>query len=282
MIEIAKKIIEEIDRIDSTTSDAYNNIILALKKLPRLPVFTQRIGCPVEVFRSVTSFEDVFFDSKGRIAHPPSEYVKSFARCNMPKQSMFYSSENRPVSYLELVDYWTKNGEIGNKLYVTTGRWKTAKPFVTLVITFPSPQKWISEYDKYHGEALIKNFEDQSEEIMAYSFFIFEFLSEKFRTSAKENLHTYMTTTAYCNLVLDCMPNIDAISFPSVPSVNEGLNIVFRSSFVDCEGLQLIDAVRSVLTISSNEEGKHHFVETSRILSRPLNKGDEEIIWIIG
>lgn len=279
-ISDTNKTIELLESIDSNDEYAYERAILAYLKLGGLPVFINELPADLSFFHTRTHETEDFFCKVSDISIPPQKYVKGFARCNRPFQSVFYCSENRPTSYMELVEYWADSKEIGDKLKVTFGLWKINKAIKAIIVTTPDLDKRISGFDKTNGEAfdsIINKY--TGEELEAQEIF-FRFLFEKFRKPAKKDLKTYIITSAYCNAALmHANGQANGIYYPSVPFQGNGVNLCINSEFFKPENLELISATRNEFSITLNEQGKHSFKEIGKIESKSVDVNKDLIIW---
>lgn len=278
-IENVQTAIGMLEAIDPTDEYAYEKAFLAYMTIKKLPVFINKIEYPIEVFRARTSFDNIFFESINDIALPPSGAITSFARCNKPFQSKFYCAENRPTSYLELADYWADNRAVGEKLYVTIGRWVINRPFVSLIMTSPNPEQRKSEFDKYHGNAFDEILNQYDGELKEANIILYNYLFEKFRKPAKSAPHTYLVTSAYCNIAMSRSDNIDAVYYPSVPFGGQGVNFAFNHAFFNKENLEILGALRDELSVYMNEVGKKSFRQTECVVAEGVNSPTGLINW---
>lgn len=279
-VENVKTAIAMLETIDPTNEYAYERAFLALMTVKKLPVFVYEVQAGIEVFRTRTSFEDEKFSQISDISLPPSEVVKSFARCNRPFQSKFYCAENRPTSYIELAEYWAENREVGEKLYVSIGRWLVKRPFTSIIITSPYPEQRQSAFDKYHGEGLDGILNGYNGEFKEANIILYDYLFNKFRKAAKHDPQTYIITTAYCNLAFSRHGNgIDAIYYPSVPFGGQGINFAFNNEFINEDNIQLIGALRDEMTVYINPEGKKSFHQTGNLEAIKIDLGNASINW---
>lgn len=268
-----------LEAIDPTDEYAYEKAFLAYMTIKKLPVFINKIEYPIEVFRARTSFDNIFFESINDIALPPSGAITSFARCNKPFQSKFYCAENRPTSYIELAEYWAANREVGEKLYVTIGRWIINRPFTTVIVTSPYPDQRQSEFDIYHGQALDQILNQYDGEFKEANIMVYDYLFKKFRKPAKNDLHTYLVTSAYCNMIMCGGENFDAIYYPSVPFGEAGVNFAFNSQFIKKENIEILGVLRDEFEVYVNDNGKKSFHQTSSLEAKRTVSDSNSISW---
>ena len=263
--------IARLESIDPKDEFAYEEAFLAFMTVKKLPVFVFNISEGLEVFRTRTSFEDALFNHPDEISLAPHKAISSFARCNRPYQSKFYCGDKRATSYIELAEYWADNKDVGEKLYVTIGRWLVKRPFSAIIITSPDPEQRLSEFDKYHGKGLDLILAEYEGEFKEANILIYRYLFEKFRKPAKKDLHTYIVTTAYCNIAFAReRGNIDAIYYPSVPFGGAGVNFAFNHKFVTLQNMELIGALRDELTVYINQANKKSFHQTGNIEAKSV------------
>ena len=255
--------LEKLEAIDHTEEFAYEKAILAFLTIKKLPIVLYDIPVGTPIFRTRTHEINDFFKLVTDISIAPSQYVKSFARCNRPFQSKFYCSENRPTSFIELVENWKESNKFGDKVYATISRWKLKKPLTVVIVTTPDKENRISEFDKYHGAGMDAAIENWEPEVLEATILFYRYLFEKFRKPAKNDPKTYIIATAYCNLALtQSIGKVHGIHYPSVPSCEQGVNFAISSNFVNIENIELTNIFRSELIISEIENQKYLFKET--------------------
>jgi hypothetical protein len=275
-----KKTIELLENINSSDDYAYERAVLAYLKLGGLPVFTNDLSSGLSFFHTRTHESEDFFFKISDISIPPQKFVKDFARCNRPFQSVFYCSETRPTSYMELLENWVDSKKIGEILKITLGLWELKKSIKTIIVTTPDPENRISSFDKEHGTAfdslIMKN---SGEELEAQKLF-YRFLFEKFRKPAKKDLKTYIITSSYCNVALmHTNGQADGIYFPSVPFKENGINLCINRDFFNAENIELKTEIRYEFSITENEQKKHYFREIGKIESREIRLQEDLLIW---
>ena len=91
-----------------------------------------------------------FFEEKSQIRNPKKEFVSKYARCNKPYQSLFYSSENRPTSYMELIEYLAETTFFGDRFYATIGLWELKRDLDVVVIHNTDKKKRKSDFEIRH------------------------------------------------------------------------------------------------------------------------------------
>lgn len=274
--------IDKLERIDTSDEYAYERALLAYASIKKIPVLIHFIEAGTPVFRTRTHEEGdkEVFESLTDIFSPPSSFVKRFARCNRPFQSVFYCSENRPTSYSELVDYWADSRKYGEKLLVTIGRWVLKRPLSTVAVTTPDKDKRISDFDKSHGQYLDHFLSDYEGDFLEANIIFYRYLTEKFRMPAKNDLKTYIITTAYCNYALmHAAGQSEAIYYPSVPFGGKGVNFALNSTYSSFNNLVLTHVIRDEFTIERNENGRHSFVQTGNIVAKEIDVSNNKIIW---
>jgi len=275
-----------IDSIHEDDEQGYEKILKAFINIKDIPAFTNifyRIGNdnkPNVTFRTRTHTDSDFFDKIGDISTPPNWIVKSYGRCNRPNQSVFYSSENRPTSYMELVEYWAREKNIGEKISVTIGVWEFQRDLKFYIIPKPNLKERRTYEEKHYGsiydQKMAENgFVGHPKQV---SDMVFEFMYNKFSKSAKNDKRTYMITSAFSNLMLASL-DIDGIIYPSVPFGGNGYNSAIKKSVVESGALKLVDVTKDSFIIGETEEGKHHFVQYDTFSTKDINHKTGEIKW---
>jgi hypothetical protein len=279
-VDYVNSAIEKLEAINPIEEYAYEKAILAFLTIKKLPVLLCDIPAKTIIFRTRTHERNDFFKTIGDISTTPNQFVKGFARCNRHFQSKFYCSENRPTSFMELLENWAETKNFGDKVYVTIGRWVLKNPLTTIIVTTPDKENRISGFDKYYGSAIdtfIGNCETENQETTTI---LYRYLFDKFRKPAKHDLKTYIITTAYCNLALTrLMGKADAIYYPSVPFVGQGVNFAINSDFATFDNLELTHIMRNEISISENENKKHSFIETAISQATKFDTTNNLIEW---
>jgi hypothetical protein len=279
-VQNINNVIAELEAIDPSEEYAYEKTILAFLKIKNFPVLNYEIPAGSIVFRSRTHEENNFFKNVSDISLTPNSFVKSFARCNRPFQSKFYCSENRPTSYMELLNNWVATKNYRDKIYVTIGRWELKETLSTIIITTPEKEKRISNFDKAHGAAMDTFIENCKPEIREATATLYGYLFDKFRSSASSNPQIYIITTAYCNLALSHLNDkANGIYYPSVPFTGQGVNFAISSDFVKKGNMELTHVFRNEIGISENENKKYHFKETEIKQAISQDMASDLIVW---
>jgi len=271
--------IDKLEAIDPKDHSAYEQALSAYLGITQIPFLIYEFADDLDLFRTRTHETDNFFDNFSDIVAPAETLVKSFGRCNRPFQSIFYCSENRPTSYMELLEYWAKNKVKDQFLYVTLSKWNLLKPLLTLIITSPYPQDRTSKYDKSHGVNLDHFINGYQDDFKAAMILFYKFLFDKFRKSAKNDVKTYIITSAYCNLAFArAKGRIDAVFYPSVPFQGNGINFAIAPHYDIDTGLDLELVIRNKFVIQDIKP-EPVFTEAELIKNKSLDKVNKKIIW---
>ncbi|MDH5474583.1 MAG: RES domain-containing protein [Cyclobacteriaceae bacterium] len=264
-VENVNSAIAQLEAINPIEEYAYEKAILAYLTIKKLPVLLSDIPEGTIVFRTRTHEIDNLFTTVSGISISPNEFVVNFARCNRPFQSKFYCSENRPTSFMELVENWADTKQFGEKVYVTISRWELKKKLTSIFITTPDREKRISEFDIHYGSVMESFIKKCEPEIRDATIIFYRYLFGKFRKPAKDDPKTYIITTAYCNLALShSKGQASGIYYPSVPFGGQGVNFAINSNFATSENMELTNILRNEMSISENTNGMHSFTETGR------------------
>lgn len=278
--------LDYIESIDKDDEQAYEKILNAFINIRFIPSFTFKViriqhdGKPRVTFRTRTHMDVNFFESINDLSYPPNEIVKSYLRCNRPNQSVFYSSENRPTSYLELVEYWAKEKNIGEKIEVSIGMWQFQRDLVLYLIPIPNASDRETDGEKFYGEIydqIIADavYDNHTKQIISR---IFEFMYKQFKKPAKHDKKTYMITSAFSNLIMS-KPYIDGILYPSVPYQGQGYNTAIKKSVVESGALKLVEVTKDSFNIEETEEGMHSFIHYDSFSTSQIDSHTGEIRW---
>ncbi len=245
-LEKVKSTISQLETIDPNEEYAYEKALIAFIQIGQLPCLTNSFTAGTIVCRTRTHEIDNLFPNLSDISIAPNYLVKNYQRCNKPFQSKFYCAENRPTSYFELVDNWIDTKEPGDILYVTIGRWRIKTNLNYVIITTPDNTKRISEYHINNGKILDAFLETLDGDFKDAVILLYSFLFEHFSKPAKNDLRTYIITTAYSNLILShSNSQADAICYPSVPFCEQGINWAINQEFIKPENIELLDSIKN-------------------------------------
>lgn len=103
----------------------------------------------------------------------------------------------------------------------------------------------------------------------------YQYLFEKFRKPAKHNPLTYIITTTYCNIALNQIKG-DCIIYPSVQSVEEGLNFAIKKSFINSKNISLEHVMCNEMVVL--DAGKH-LIEGDSWFNKRVDNIQDRIFW---
>jgi hypothetical protein len=280
-VDTVNKAIAKLDQLDPNDEFAYEYALTTFLTIKDIPVIIDKLGASTTVVRSRTHTKsELFFNKVSDIFIAPPEVVKSFARCNRPFQSKLYSSETRPISYMEIADDWTKNINPGDKVLVTISKWEIQRQLKTVIVTSPDKHLRISDFDKYYGKGFDDTIQTFDPETKEAAIILYRFLFEKFRKHAKNDQKTYVITTAYCNLALYlAKEKADAIIYPSVPAKEIGLNFSFNKAVSTYDVFKLISVSRNEMLATLSPDNKMDYSELNIIHAKEFNPTTNEISW---
>lgn len=279
-VDVVESTIQNLERINPDNEFAYEKALLAFLKIPSLPIFVVDLPKGMPVCRSRIQDNSDLFEQVSEICMPPQNYVRNFARCNRPFQSKFYCSENRPVSYLELINYWVGKKKVGDRCHVTIGRWILKNPISAIIVTSPDRSERESEYDKIYGAALDSFLAQFSGEFLSATINFYRYLNGKFREPVKENKKIYIITTAYCNLALTyTQNNVAAIAYSSVQDKESGINYCINADSSINANLELTHVLQNEFVIKMDSNERYCFEEVNCIEAKEIGLGDNKIAW---
>jgi len=163
--------------------------------------------------------------------YAPSKFVCSYGRVNKPGQSMFYCSEFKTISTLELLhDYLLKN-DIGHERYATCSKWKVKKELNLLVMAIaPSNREFVNGYTI--RDDCFKFINSEPLAMQNNYFNLYSLTKHFFLMNAKNDYSVYVVCSAIANYFTLQFPTIDGLIYPTVQG-NTGYNFVFRPHTVD-------------------------------------------------
>lgn len=275
-IEDVNRTIEAIEQIDYSNRTAYAKVESALRSIPTLPLLIYDLGEGTALFRSRTQDSPELYTNIDEIGAPPASAVQQFGRCNMPSQRRFYCSDNRPTSYMELVNNWLASKSLGDKVYVTIGRWVLQVPMPTVVVPRFNADGLESEYDQQHGQVLGAMMRRMKRESAEAACKFYEFLANVFRQPGERQ--AYMISTAYANLAFE-KDDVAAVEYPSVPFGGQGRNFCIAQEYCQANYLLLTHVLQDELTVSGLEANTFAFDETGRIVATRIESDYGRIDW---
>lgn len=265
-VENVENAIKRLESIDVNDEYAYERAVMAFLTIKKLPVLVYEVGPGISMFRTRTNEAGGFFNKVRDIALAPSEVVKSFARCNRPFQSKLYGSENRPTSYMELLENWVESKKVGDRIFVTIGRWVTKASLKSIIVCSPDIAMRKSPYDIDMGKILDHFLSPMEEEFRNANIVLYRYLFDGFRKPAKKDPKTYLITTAYCNIALSHTDGVaDAIFYPSVPFGGQGCNWAINANFIKPENIELVDVLRNEMYVEKIRPNDSSFLESAKI-----------------
>ncbi|MBN8877749.1 MAG: RES domain-containing protein [Sphingobacteriales bacterium] len=276
-VEAIKTCIEALNNLDPRSADAYAKAVAYFREAKRVPFFVLDFpNLPFYIFRTRTHQSNNFFEHFADLALPPAGVVGGYGRCNIPGQPVFYGSDFRPTSYMELLEYWVSEKK-EQYLFATIGKWKISNQLSALIVTSPYEKDRSSFYDKSHGERLdhfINSYSGEEKEAMIL---FYKFLFDRFRKPAKNDPQTYLITSAYSNLAFK-NKKVDAIFYPSVPFQGDGVNLAIQAGYDFDKNLQLELVARN--QFERLDTTPHPtFQEVELRQAKQLDHGNQRIIW---
>lgn len=149
----------KIERLDKTKGYYYEQVLFELSKIEKLPIIIYRLEANELFFRTrINNGYD--FETFADLSYPDEKYISAYARANKPLQQMFYCSENRPTSYIELLN--NKDGSVGDEITLTIGCWQAVEP-IDVVLVFDPSKNRDNEYSLKHGSGY-DSFIEQTQE----------------------------------------------------------------------------------------------------------------------
>jgi len=272
--------IDKLSSIKSSDDDAYekmyNTIISDLHPIPFptadiVPnteysyVFRVRRNKGNEVFKNITRIASI----------SDLQEIKKFGRCNMPKQSTFYCSENRAVSNMEVI-----NKEIlDNSEYIklTNGRWKINKKLTLAMLIHSEDVIKVNPFIKQRYEEFqilldeaVPNHKPVINRLLG---FFSDYFSRPFDDSLNDE---YKLSAAFYNYVLNY---VDGLIYPSVKIIYEGLNYAFpHERFIQ----DYVELDRAMITVLKKDNDGKGFTDFYMTEDRGIMKEADYIRWYEG
>lgn len=269
--------IEKLLSIKSSEDDAYKKmheiIFNDLHPIP-FPVVDLVPGYEYShVYRVRRNVGDEVFKNISQISSiSDSESIKKYGRCNTPKQSTFYCSENRATSNMEVI-----NKEIldnSDFIILTNGRWKINKRLKMAMLIHgeevrkanPFIKVRHDEFQAFLNERLPKH----KYVINKLLTFFSDYFSRPFDDSMNDE---YKLSAAFYNYVLNF---VDGLIYPSVKIIYEGLNYAFpHERFIE----DYVELDRSIITVLKKDDDDKGFTDFYMTEDRGIMKEADYIRW---
>jgi len=256
-LNLIEESIKEINLIDFEKNGAYEEVVNAFRKIPKLPIILFKLPKDYSIYRARINSGNVLFTKVSEISAPEEKNVKKYGRANQPSQVVFYGSETRPVAYLEFVTYLAETTPIGEEAMITVGAWTLLKELQLVLVFNPSLAR-DNEYNKYHGEAFDDFIRKMPVEFKKGTIRFFEFIGEEYAKLSDKNEATYKITCAYSNIVY-CQKDYDGLIYPSVQFSGEGFNVALKKDTITKKNIQLDSVMVDKFIATQQENGKHDF-----------------------
>lgn len=255
--------IKSIESIDFLNDNSHQEIEEEIQKIGKIPIIIYKFPSNSIIYRARINFDKKKFSKISEITYPKPQFVKNYARVNKPKQSIFYCSENRPTSYLELATYLAQETKIGDKISITISGWMLVENLKLILIYDPESRRY-SKFHKLHGKAFDAFIEKTPKKYREGTYRFFNFIGSKFSEYAKNRDDIYKITSTYSDIILS-RSNADGIIYPSISLGGDAFNIALLPEVMDDNKVRLMFTSKDVFDIKEINERKHHFVEIERI-----------------
>jgi len=196
-----------------------------------------------------------------------------FGRCNLPKQSLFYSSNNLDTAQMECICKDTKK----QVWFLSFGEWEVQEDLLVADIVLNEIDEIkTTTPDRKREHILNLNKQNLTAEEFECTKMILDFFGKQF---AKTNIPThnhYLYSAYLTNRLFEIVENdkpIDGLQYPSVPMIYQGNNIVLKASVIDNHKLKLIKTYEMVCGIGGKMQ-LHSKIENT---SKDIVNG--EILW---
>ena len=254
--------VEEVIRLISSLNKAdgyyYENLLVDLSRIEILPIIIYRLEANELFFRTRINESGDYLRIKD-LSYPDPEFVKSYARANKPLQQLFYCSENRPTSFIELLN--NRECEVGDEITLTIACWQLVEP-LDVVLVFNPANSRSNKYNQKHGVGYDDFISKIDEAYRDGTNKLFQFIGTGFEEPAIDNKDIYMLTCAYSNLVFT-KEKVEGIIYPSVPFGGDGFNVALFPKVCDENRLRMLDTMKNVMKVELTEDGHKKFVQQS-------------------
>ncbi|WKN32112.1 hypothetical protein PZB74_01935 [Porifericola rhodea] len=246
-----------------------NEVLRHLYYVSSFPLLIFTIPAGTHVYRASSSFKNEYFTQISRICHPPGNAVKSYGRANIPRQSMFYCSEDQATPYLELINYWVKNVSVGELFHVTIGEWEVVKDVEAIVVVSSDNAQRKSQMEIHSGHAFDNHLANMHKEQQKISNLVYGKFHDWYSRPASVGNDIYKVTSSITNKLVNAAKHLRklrgaAVMYPSVANFEGGVNFAFEPAIVESGDLKLIRTWRIKIIAKANVEGFYNFTEVGR------------------
>lgn len=219
---------------------AFPKLLRELRKDFRyLPFTTAKLKKGGTIERARINLEGEIFNSENQLSYRTDiRNITKYGRANIPHSSMFYGSivsdhiaNPRIVNIFETDESFRNHDSEDRELLVTVGKWKIKEDFEIAEITFSDEvRKKIPSVQKAYEYHIQKIKQDHPKN---YEYFIriMEFFSDEFAKKDITSDSDYKLSAAYTELAL--MANLKGVTYPSVRTEFEGINVALPIPVVD-------------------------------------------------
>jgi len=214
-----------IDTIYLLSPAAYEQIVAEIARAngSRLPILLHRLDPGQRLFRSRINVSGSF-DHISDMGPPPDEVVHSFSRANRPHQSVFYLSENRPTSYMELFWHWATLDNVNSIIDITITEWAVQQSFELAVIAQPDRPQRQTVMEHVVGDEFDDKVGRLTAPDQAAARALMTTLYRQFSLDVPHGSNElYLPTCAWSNMAY-LHSTSSGIMYPSVRSGKEGMN----------------------------------------------------------
>lgn len=277
-LRVTLEIIEKLESIKSDDPDAYSMALDLIAQLPVMPLFIATIK-PTNVFYRTRPNNGVdSFSHISEVGITPAKYVSSYGRCNKPNESVFYCSENRPTSYIELAQSIAEKNGVGTTFDLTIIGWEIIKPIDVLIVVSTDKKDRVSDQEKMHGEILDHILSQLKEDDKEAVLHFLNYIISKFKSPNGPFSNTYFITAAFSNFLLNQKADpISGILYPSVPFAGQGINLALSHQAWETMPMRPIRGLKDKFEINESG-GLKNFKQVGQIEIKSIDSSGN-IIW---
>lgn len=287
-IEKVKEAIAAFERIKTVDETGYQAAMQVFKSVGKLPALIDSMDTGTRMLRTRSHIDSVLYTKIQEIAAPPKKVLKGFGRCNKPYSPIFYCSEDRPTSFLELLDSWSDELDHQAPIYATIGAWYTKRPMNFLIIPSPDAHDRHTNFDKRYGDAIDHEFAKLDQNVREAYMLYYRYLVGKLRQDGKKSKLPYIITSAYFDFVMDEAEKrkgqdgyirLDGIMYPSVQRKGEAMNFAIRPEIITPANFHLKTVYREAFKRIDNPPFIPNFTQIEQIEASKVDQIEGEILW---
>ena len=273
-MSVAQEIIKDLLESKKLNSiDGYNEIKRILFSQIIVIPYMQKYPNLIVRYRRHNNGENYFENIADISYRTDVEKIKSFGRCNEPKQSIFYCNEfdYEKTGIVESVTVFRDKADSHEEIF-TVGAWRVNEPLnLGVILPLKEQNGKLTELDEMRD--IFEKHED-SARFDDLKIFV-NFLAKEFTLDTIKDNSNYHITAAFTNYIKGKLPDLDGFMYASVKDKLEGINMALLPKTVD-KKLKLVAAKKRHF---KRTPGTNEFWEVDGNETKDIDRKSGAIHW---